>query len=75
VAWRLGQVPIPAHCRALLVTRSIRATFALSATLGIALTCLGLAASFYLDLPPGPTAVALLALSVPAAAVSGRHRV
>jgi len=58
----------------LLVTRSIRSTFAISATLGVLLTCLGVVVSFYLDLPPGPASVALLALSVPVASIVGRRR-
>jgi ABC-type Mn2+/Zn2+ transport system permease subunit len=59
---------------ALLATRGIRSAFATSAALGVALACLGLVISFYLDLPPGPAAVALLALSVPLAAFVGRWR-
>jgi ABC-type Mn2+/Zn2+ transport system permease subunit len=53
----------------LLVTRSIRSAFVVSATLGMTLASLGLVVSFYLDLPPGPTSAALLALSVPLAVV------
>lgn len=56
---------------ALLATSSVRATFATAAALSIVLPCLALVLSFYLDLPAGPTSVALLAVSVPlAAAVS-----
>jgi ABC-type Mn2+/Zn2+ transport system permease subunit len=55
---------------ALLTTRSVRATFATAAVLGVALPSLALAVSFYLDLPAGPAAVALLALAVPLAAVT-----
>lgn len=63
-----------APAASLLVTRSIRSTFAVSATLGVLLPCLGIIVSFYLDLPPGPAGVALLALSVPVAGVLGRWR-
>ena len=56
---------------ALLVTTSIRATFTTAAVLGGALPCLGLALSFYFDLPAGPTSVALLSASVVAAAAAG----
>jgi ABC-type Mn2+/Zn2+ transport system permease subunit len=56
---------------ALLVTSNIRATFTTAAGLGAALPCLGLAVSFYFDLPAGPASVALLSVSVlVAAAVS-----
>jgi ABC-type Mn2+/Zn2+ transport system permease subunit len=55
---------------ALLVTTSVRATFATAATLSVVLPCLALALSFYLDVPAGPTSVALLAVSVPLAAMS-----
>jgi zinc transport system permease protein len=58
----------------LLATRSIRSTYLVSMVIGVALPCLGLTVSFYLDLPPGPASVALLALSVPIAAVIGRRR-
>jgi ABC-type Mn2+/Zn2+ transport system permease subunit len=58
----------------LLATRSIRSTFVTSMVIGVAVACLGLVVSFYLDLPPGPASVALLALSVPLAAVIGRWR-
>jgi zinc transport system permease protein len=63
-----------APAASLLVTRNIQATFAVSAALAAIIGCLGLAASFYLDLPPGPTSVALLALAVPLAAWVGRFR-
>jgi ABC-type Mn2+/Zn2+ transport system permease subunit len=56
---------------ALLAARSVRATFATAAVLSIALPSLALAASFHLDLPAGPTSVALLAISVPLAAAAG----
>ena len=54
---------------ALLVTTSIRATFILATGLGAVLGCLGLAASFYFDLPAGPASVAMLAGGALAAAV------
>jgi ABC-type Mn2+/Zn2+ transport system permease subunit len=57
---------------ALLLTTSLRAAFTASAALGTVLAFCGLAVSFYLDLPAGPATVALLAASVPAAAVVGR---
>jgi manganese/zinc/iron transport system ATP- binding protein len=53
---------------ALLLTTSMRATFMTAAGLGATLPCLGLAVSFYFDLPAGPVSVALLATSVLAAA-------
>jgi ABC-type Mn2+/Zn2+ transport system permease subunit len=56
---------------ALLVTASVRATFAVAVVLGALLPCLGLATSFYLDLPAGPASVALLSISVLAAAALG----
>jgi len=56
---------------ALLVTTSIRATFTTAAALGATLPCLGLAAAFYLDLPAAPASVALLSISVVAAAAVG----
>ena len=59
---------------ALLLTTSVRAVFATAAGLGMVLPCLGLAASFYLDLPAGPAAVALLAAGVPLAAIAGHRR-
>jgi ABC-type Mn2+/Zn2+ transport system permease subunit len=54
---------------ALLATTSVRAAFATAALLSIGVPILGLAASFYLDLPAGPAAVALLAATVPLAAI------
>ena len=59
---------------ALLLTTSVRAVFVTAAGLGMGLPCLGLAASFYLDLPAGPAAVALLAAGVPLAAIAGHLR-
>jgi ABC-type Mn2+/Zn2+ transport system permease subunit len=59
---------------ALLATTSVRATFAAAAGLGIVLPSAALALSFYVDLPAGPASVALLALSVPFAAM-GRARI
>jgi ABC-type Mn2+/Zn2+ transport system permease subunit len=56
---------------ALLVTTSMRATFFTAAGLGATLACLGLAVSFYFDLPAGPTSVALLSISVLVAAAVG----
>jgi ABC-type Mn2+/Zn2+ transport system permease subunit len=56
---------------ALLLTASIRATFGVAVVLGSVLPCLGLATSFYLDLPAGPASVALLSISVLAAAALG----
>jgi len=53
---------------ALLVTTNIRATFTTAAGLGAILPCLGLALSFYFDLPAGPASVALLSVSVLVAA-------
>jgi len=55
---------------ALLVTASIRAAFITAAALGTALGILGLAVSFYFDLPAGPASVALLAASVLVAAAA-----
>jgi ABC-type Mn2+/Zn2+ transport system permease subunit len=55
---------------ALLATTSVRATFITAAGLSIVLPSLGLALSFYLDLPAGPASVALLTVSVPLAAMS-----
>ena len=55
---------------ALLATASVRATFITAAALSIVLPSLALALSFYLDLPAGPASVALLAVSVPLAAMS-----
>jgi len=55
---------------ALLAATSVRATFVLSVLSSAGLSSLGLAAAFYLDLPAGPATVALLAASVPLAALS-----
>jgi ABC-type Mn2+/Zn2+ transport system permease subunit len=57
---------------ALLVTTNMSATFLTAAGLGAVLPCLGLAVSFYFDLPAGPASVALLSVSVLAAAAVGR---
>jgi zinc transport system permease protein len=57
---------------ALLATTSVRATFLTAAALGVVVPSLGLVFSFYLDLPAGPASVALLAVSVPVAAMSKR---
>jgi len=54
---------------ALLVTTSMRATFMTAVGLGATLPCIGLAASFYFDLPAGPASVALLSISALAAAL------
>jgi zinc transport system permease protein len=56
---------------ALLVTHSIRQTFIASVLIAVTTVVVGLAASFYLDLPPGPVSVALLALAVVGAAAAG----
>ncbi len=56
----------------LLVTRRIRSTFLVSAAIGVGAACGGLVVAFYLDLPPGPVSVALLALAVVAAAIVSR---
>jgi ABC-type Mn2+/Zn2+ transport system permease subunit len=56
---------------ALLGTASIRATFVTAAASSMVLPSVGLALSFYLDLPAGPASVALLVVSVPLAAM--RH--
>jgi ABC-type Mn2+/Zn2+ transport system permease subunit len=56
---------------ALLVTASVRSTFAVAVVLGTVLPCVGLATSFYFDLPAGPASVALLSLTVPATAALG----
>src|ERR1700680_764080 len=55
---------------ALLVTASSRSAFTTAAALGTALGVLGLAVSFYCDLPAGPASVALLAASVLVAAAT-----
>jgi len=49
---------------ALLVTSSVRAAFMTAAAGGAILGVLGLAVSFYFDLPAGPASVALLAISI-----------
>lgn len=56
---------------ALLVTTSMRATFMTAAGLGASLPCLGLAVSYYFDLPATPASVALLSISVLVAAAAG----
>jgi zinc transport system permease protein len=57
---------------ALLVTSNMQATFMTAAGLGATLPCLGLAISFYFDLPAGPASVALLSIAVLPAAAVGR---
>jgi zinc transport system permease protein len=59
---------------ALLLTTSVRAAFAAAAALGVVLAFGGLAVSFYFDLPAGPATVALLSVSVPAAAFVSHQR-
>jgi ABC-type Mn2+/Zn2+ transport system permease subunit len=54
---------------ALLAAASVRTTFFMAAALSVVLPSVGLALSFYLDLPAGPASVALLAVSVPLAAL------
>ncbi len=54
---------------ALLQTRSMRLTFVIAAGLGVAISSLALVVSYNLDLPAGPTTVALLSLAVPVAAM------
>ena len=56
----------------LLVTRRIRSTFLVSAAIGVFAVCAGLMVAFYMDLPPGPVSVALLALAVVTAAIISR---
>ena len=56
---------------ALLLTTSMRATFITAAALGATMPCLGLAISFYFDLPAGPASVALLSISVLTASAVG----
>jgi ABC-type Mn2+/Zn2+ transport system permease subunit len=58
----------------LLVARSVRSAFAVSASIGVAAVTLGLAGAWHLDLPPGPLSVALLAAFVVACAAIGKHR-
>jgi zinc transport system permease protein len=57
---------------ALLATGSVRATFVWAAVMSVGVPVLALAVSFYLDLPAGPTSVALLATCVPIAAITNR---
>jgi zinc transport system permease protein len=59
---------------ALLTADSIRAAFTLSAAIGMVTVCMGLVAAFQLDLPPGPTSVGLLVLTVVAASVARSWR-
>jgi ABC-type Mn2+/Zn2+ transport system permease subunit len=59
---------------ALLVARSIQATFVISTALGATFTSLGLVISFYFDLPAGPASVALLTAGVLLASLAGRGR-
>lgn len=59
---------------ALLATKNLRATFITAAILSTVLPALALVLSFYLDLPPGPASVALLAISVPLAALATFNR-
>jgi zinc transport system permease protein len=66
-----GLLTLPAVA-ALLAARSVRTTFATAAVLSISVPSLALAGSFYLDLPPGPASVALLAIGVPMAAGANR---
>jgi ABC-type Mn2+/Zn2+ transport system permease subunit len=66
-----GLLALPAMA-ALLMARSVRATFLVAGVLGAVLPSLALVVSFYLDLPVGPTAVALLAIAVLLAAFSHR---
>jgi ABC-type Mn2+/Zn2+ transport system permease subunit len=58
----------------LLVARSVRSAFAVSASIGVAAVTMGLAGAWHLDLPPGPLSVALLAVFVAAAGVIGKRR-
>jgi zinc transport system permease protein len=50
---------------ALLHAHSMRLTFVIAAAYGMAMSSLALVVSYQLDLPAGPTTVALLALAVP----------
>ena len=59
---------------ALLVTRGIRATFVTAAAIAVTCTTAGLVLSFMLDMPAGPFTVALLAATVPIAALADRLR-
>jgi ABC-type Mn2+/Zn2+ transport system permease subunit len=58
----------------LLVMHSLRGTFVVSVSIAVATVVVCLAGSFYLDLPPGPLSVALLALAVVGAAAAGYKR-
>jgi ABC-type Mn2+/Zn2+ transport system permease subunit len=58
----------------LLIARRIFTAFALSAGIGTAAMCAGLAVAFHADLPPGPVSVALLAVTVVIAAIVSRWR-
>jgi len=49
-----------------------RGIFLVSAAVGVTAVCAGLVVAFYMDLPPGPVSVALLALTVVAAAIISR---
>jgi zinc transport system permease protein len=55
----------------LLVTRSLRAAFLVSAGVGVAAVFVGLAFSWHVDLPPGPLSVVPLVLAVVFAGVLG----
>jgi zinc transport system permease protein len=69
-----GLLTLPAMA-ALLVTMSMRAAFITAAVVGATVPCVGLAVSFYFDLPPGPTSVLLLVITVlVAAVVSSLHQ-
>jgi ABC-type Mn2+/Zn2+ transport system permease subunit len=54
---------------ALLATTSVRSTFVTAVAVSVGVPVMALLLSFYLDLPPGPAAVALLAAVVPFAAL------
>ncbi|HTO86798.1 MAG TPA: metal ABC transporter permease [Thermoanaerobaculia bacterium] len=57
----------------LLVTRSLRSTFFVSAAIGVMAVFLGLVGSWYLDLPPGPSSVVPLSVAVVVAGVLGNR--
>ncbi len=59
---------------ALLITRGLRAAFAVSAAIAVGAVLAGLVLSFELDLPTGPFTVALLAACVPLAGLVSRLR-
>ena len=59
---------------ALVRARSLRSTFVIAGGLGVLLSSLALIVSFYLDLPAGPTSVALQSLAVPVAALRRSER-